>query len=278
MDKAKKLKEWYQWGKDAYKSTAKMMQNNSRHPDYDSKEKRDAIHDKFGESYLLEDKGDQRLIEKFGYTPEFILECKEEFRKGYASSRAWYAKADKKYQAILDSYKPIFEEAEKIAHAVDVSDIRDGFPCGSCHLYLQKYPETEALREALAHFNGSRSTDAYKYSLPIKFSGVIMAGAIGLLKNPHFKFDPEAPNVDDYLICGINAYYYRKALIDTRFCAVPLKTFHNEGGLSEYRSLETEKHDTVYLRKKFGEALNIKKNTAKAKVYHQYQRTLTIPF
>lgn len=63
-----------------------------------------------------------------------------------------------------------------------------------------------------------------------------------------------------------------------RFCAVPLKTFHNEGGLSEYRSLETERHDTLYLRKKFGEALNIKKNTAKAKVYHQYQRTLTIPF
>lgn len=127
-------------------------------------------------------------------------------------------------------------------------------------------------------FTSNANPLMYDVFEPIKFSGVIMAGAIGLLKNPHFKFDPEAPNVDDYLICGINAFYYRKALIDTRFCAVPFKTFHNEGGLSEYRSLETEKHDTIYLRKKFGEALNIKKNTAKAKVFHQYQRTLTIPF
>ena len=113
---------------------------------------------------------------------------------------------------------------------------------------------------------------------PIKFSGVIMAGCIGLLKNDKFKFCPEAKNVDDYLICGINAYYFRKALIDTRFCCVPIATFHSTGGLSEFRSLETEKADTIFLRRKFGEALTIKKNTAKAKVFHEYQRTLRIPF
>lgn len=169
MDKAKKLKEWYQFGKDAYKSASNMMQNNKHHPDYDTVEKREAIHDNYSMSYLLDSKGDQRLIEKFGYTPEFIAECKEEMKKGYNSSRAWYAKADKKYQAILDRYMPIFNEASEIAKNVDVSDIQDGFPCGSAHLYLQKYAETEELRDALAHFNNDSSSDQYKYELPIKF-------------------------------------------------------------------------------------------------------------
>lgn len=166
--KALKLKEWYQWGKDQYKSTRNMMSNNRHHPDYDTVEKREAVHDKFGESYLLNDKGNQRLIEKFGYTEDFIVECKEEFKKGYASSRAWYAKNDGKFQAVIDQYMPIFKKAEELALSIDVSDIEDGFPCGSAHLYLDKYPEAEELRKALAHFSDSE-TDAYKYQIPVNW-------------------------------------------------------------------------------------------------------------
>lgn len=169
INKEKKLKEWYGWGKDAYKSTANMMRNNSHHQDYDTHEKREAVHDTYGDSYLLKDGGDERLRTRFGYSDDFIADCKEQFKKGYDSSRNWYKKADAKYQAILDRYMPIFKEAEAIASAVDVSDIKDGFPCGSAHLYLQKYAEAEDLYEALGHFNGSRDTDAYKYRLPIKF-------------------------------------------------------------------------------------------------------------
>lgn len=166
--KALKLKEWYQWGKDAYKSQRNMMSNNSHHPHYDTVEKREAIHDKFGESYLLNDSGDQRLIEKFNYTPDFILLCKEEFKKGYNSSRSWYAKNDGKFQAVIDKYMHIFKKAEEIASKVDVSEIDDGFPCGSAHLYLDKYPEGEELRKALAHFSDSE-TDAYKFQIPVNW-------------------------------------------------------------------------------------------------------------
>lgn len=163
-----KLKEWYGWGKDAYKSTAKMMRGNIHHPDYDTVEKREAVHDKYGDSYLLSDSRKEVLKTKWGYTDEDVALAIEQFKKGYDSSRAWYKRADAKYQAVIDQYAPIFAEASEVASRVDVSDIQDGFPCGSAHLYLQKYPEAEDLYEALAHFAGDKS-DAYKYKLPIEF-------------------------------------------------------------------------------------------------------------
>lgn len=164
----KKIKEWYQWGKDAYKNTAKMMNTNCHHPDYNTKEKREAIHDLYGESYMLNDRNRENLKIKFKYTDEDVDIAFSEFKKGYDSSRAWYRKADAKYQAVLDKYQVIFDGARQIALNVDVSNIKDGFPCGSAHLYLQKYPETEDLYEALGHFSGDKS-DAYKYKLPIEF-------------------------------------------------------------------------------------------------------------
>lgn len=167
LSEAKK-KEWYQWGKEAYKSTANMARTNCHHPDYNTKEKVEALHDNYGDSYLLKPERIEVLKSKWGYTDEAVAEALQQFKDGYNGSRQWYAKADKKFQAVIDQYKPIFDEASKIAHSVDVSDIRDGFPCGSAHLYLQKYPEAEELYKALAHFSSS-STDVYKYELPIKF-------------------------------------------------------------------------------------------------------------
>ena len=164
---AKKIKEWYNWGKEAYKNTDRMMRNNSGHPDYDTPEKREAIHNKYGNTYMLDEKHAIRLKNTFNYDDEDIAEAHKEFKKGYEASRKWYKKADEKYQAIIDEFMPIFKKAEMMARAIDVSDIKDSFPCGSAHLYLDRYPEHEKLREALGHFATSE-TEAYKYRIPIK--------------------------------------------------------------------------------------------------------------
>lgn len=165
----KKIKEWYQWGKDYYRSTVRMMRNNSHHPDYDTPEKRElSLDNAIEEHYNFSEKGRERLKSRFSYTDEDLDLAKDKLVAGFNASRKWYVKEDEKYQAILDKYRPIFEEAERIANAVDVSDIKDGFPCGSAHLYLQRYPEAEDLYKALGHFKTS-STEAYKRELPIKF-------------------------------------------------------------------------------------------------------------
>ncbi len=163
-----KREQWHKWGKEAYKNTASMMRNNSHHKDYQTLEQREAVHDKStDESYLFGASHIQRL-KTLGYTDESILEAKSAYKKGYESSRAWYRKADEKQRAVIAKYQPIFDEAQKIAESVDVSDIRDGFPCGSAHLYLQHYAEAEDLYKALGHFESS-SLEAFRRELPIKF-------------------------------------------------------------------------------------------------------------
>jgi hypothetical protein len=164
----KKLLEWRKWGKEAYASNANMMKNNSHHPDYKTEEQREAVHDNFADSYILSEKRKEVLLSsKFNYTEEDYSKAVEAFKDGYNASRQWYKRADMKYQAIIDKYMPIFKEAEAIANSVDVSDIKDGFPCGSAHLYLQKYAEAEDLYKAIGHFSTS-STDVFKYELPLK--------------------------------------------------------------------------------------------------------------
>ena len=168
-----KAKEWREWGKQAYKSCASMMRGNIHHTDYNTLEKREAIHDanERGEgqsAYNWTAQGRERLASRFGYTDTAIDEARAMWLEGYSASRKWYKREDAKMQAVIDRFMPIFEEASRIAHAVDVSDIKDGFPCGSAHLYLQRYAEHEDLRKALGHF-GDSSTDAYKYELPIKY-------------------------------------------------------------------------------------------------------------
>jgi len=171
----KQSKEWRNTGKENYRQTISTQHRTilSLDENYDIKKKEERMSEEqdfttitdyyFPESYI------ERLKNKWQYTDEMIQEAKEEWIKGYKASREWYKRADKKYKSIIDKYAPIFREASEIAESVDVSDIQDGFPCGSAHLYLQKYAEVEDLYKALGHFNGSKNSEYYKYELPIKF-------------------------------------------------------------------------------------------------------------
>lgn len=167
-----KRKEWRTWGKDAYKSAANMMRNNSHHPDYDTREKREAIHDanervEGDNAYQFSENGRERLKSRFGYTDEMIEEARQCFIDGYKASRTWYKREDQKQQSVLDEYASVFEEASRIAHAVDVSDIKDGFPCGSAHVYLDYADRDTKLGKALRHFNNGHSFQ-YQLQIPIK--------------------------------------------------------------------------------------------------------------
>lgn len=163
----KKIKEWRKWGKDAFKSSRNTAKDNYHHPDFNSPEKKEVFYDNYGDSYLLTDKWVEKLKSKWGYNDDDISKAFEAFKEGYNSSRQWYKKNDAKFQVILNNYKPIIKQAEELAKNINVSDIKDGFPCGSAHLYVQQCAEMEDLRKALGHFATSE-TEVYKYRLPIK--------------------------------------------------------------------------------------------------------------
>lgn len=117
----------------------------------------------------------------------------------------------------------------------------------------------------------------YHEMKPIRLTG-ILNGDIGLLEGSKLFFSDKAVVTEDYWICALNAYHHRMMWVDERFATSGVSTFHNKGGCSNYRTLEQEAEDTMFLRKTFGECITLKKDTSIAKRKHPYQRGLKIPF
>lgn len=109
--------------------------------------------------------GKERLMGRFGYTEESFNEKLELYNESFWRCHALRQKNTDKHDKVIARYKQIFDEASKIAAAVDVSDIKDGFPCGSVHLYLTADMQETDLGKAVAFQNRDSNTDAYKYSI-----------------------------------------------------------------------------------------------------------------
>jgi len=95
----------------------------------------------------------------------------EVYNEAFWKSYAWWQRKNAENEKVLAKYEPIFKEAEAVANAVDVSDIKDGFPCGWVYIYLKD--EKSELGKALRSIKGG---DAYSakvcywstYQLPVK--------------------------------------------------------------------------------------------------------------
>jgi hypothetical protein len=132
-------------------------------------------------------------------------------------------------------------------------------------------------------FNKTRTLFIYNALRPILLSGYVTGCAIGLLRGSRISYDPLSTAVEDFCVAGLNAYYHRKAFIDMRFNFVQEATFKKAGGLGSYRTIETEKQDTLLLRRLFGETISIKAESfgggcTKTNNHNPYGRTMKIPF
>ena len=123
---------------------------------------------------------------------------------------------------------------------------------------------------------------------PYKLNSIFSGGAFGVLRGePGCKIElpyhePGVALCEDYYLILINAYYHRYCLINNRFYEQSI-TFRNVGGLSEYRSTAGEKEAFLYLKKKFGAAVQRKPqgvtNEGKLrKASSPYERVLNIPY
>ena len=109
----------------------------------------------------------ERLVSQFNYSEKqadyMINFFNTSFWRGY---EYWNSRKEIE-NAKMKEYEPIFKEAEKIAEKVDVSDIQDGFPCGSAHLYLSPNSNSE-LEKLLKSKNCSYDSLPFSLKLPIK--------------------------------------------------------------------------------------------------------------
>lgn len=127
-------------------------------------------------------------------------------------------------------------------------------------------------------FNKNPNVMMYKPFAPFKMSGYATGCAFGLLEGSAIQFTTKTIAVEDFFISGLNAYHHRKAFFDMRFNFVQKDTFTNLGGLADFRTSETEKNDTLFLRRMFGSAIRLKNDTASARNKNPYGRTIKITY
>ncbi len=117
----------------------------------------------------------------------------------------------------------------------------------------------------------------YHEMKPINLTGALN-GDIGIIDGSKLYFDVRSGFADDYWISAYNAYTHRYMWQDERYYAYAKDTFSNTGGAANHRTMETEKENTLFLRKMFGECITLKQDTKLAKRKFEAQRNFKCPF
>lgn len=114
---------------------------------------------------------------------------------------------------------------------------------------------------------------------PFKLSGFVQGGSFGFLEGFNMVLPDECVAATDYFLSAINAYFHRKAFIDLRYAFTSKEgTFKSTGGMSDFRTKDTERNDYMLLKKYFGEAIQKKTRSGLKPIQNQWERTLKIPF
>ncbi len=127
--------------------------------------------------------------------------------------------------------------------------------------------------------NSARPVD-YSPMKPYKLTGYGVGGSHGFLEGYNMIIPDNCISGQDYFLSASNAYFHRKAFINLRYAFTSKEgTFTSTGGMSEHRTLETEKSDYWLLKEYFGDVIQRKKATSMRKsLANEYERILRIPF
>lgn len=145
-------------------------------------------------------------------------------------------------------------------------------------LINETYYNSKQVGAYLYGFNNDPVPTHYNQHKPFMFQGYINGCAMGLNKSESLYFSEETIACESHWITLLNAYHHRYCFIDKRFHFQQKtnSTFMLKGGQTGKRTIESEKQDTLFLRKTFGNSVIIKKEKNKTKQLHEYQRQLNI--
>ncbi len=120
----------------------------------------------------------------------------------------------------------------------------------------------------------------YNSMAPFKLTGFVMGGSFGFLDGFNMVLPDECVAACDSFLSAVSLFYHRYHLIDTRYSFKSKEaTFKSVGGMSDFRTLETEKEDFILLRKYFGDAIELRKKPVSRKsLQHPYERKLIPPW
>ena len=155
---------------------------------------------------------------------------------------------------------------------------QDISPNNIYELIQETYKKSKDVGSYLFGFNNDPNPTHYNQHKPFVLNSYINGCAFGLIKNENLYFDEETVACESHWINLLNAYHNRFCFIDKRFHFRQKKdsTFLLPGGQTAKRTLQTEKADTIFLKKKFGDSVKLKKARNKTIQLHEFQRELNI--
>lgn len=119
----------------------------------------------------------------------------------------------------------------------------------------------------------------YNAHEPYELTGCMCEPCFGLLEGAiKLKCDPGIVASYEWYMSGLNAYYYRKIFIETRFTNVLPAKQNKVGGICDQRTMDTEKNDLRILIDSFGEAVVATRNKGQEAANIMFQKKLKIPF
>jgi len=127
-------------------------------------------------------------------------------------------------------------------------------------------------------FSTNQRPEFYAGFVPFLLSGQVTGGAYGITEGSKLWWNEQMKTGEDHWISCLNAYFYRKCLIDERFYLAQQSTFVGGGKLAEYRDNNTELNTFKILRQTFGETIIPKVRTKVAKNKSKFSRTILIRF
>ena len=163
--KTKKEKDFGEWAKNDVKSFLKKDEKVS-FEDWSKDLRANADY------YSLDRIGSVARSSGITLTPEQAQEIRAlYFIKLEASYKVQLTKFEKA-KKVVAKYQPLIDEAQKLVDSIDLSDLHDGFPCGSAFVYLEL---THELGEAIRQLNGGSgrshwSEKIYDAKFPVKYN------------------------------------------------------------------------------------------------------------
>lgn len=122
-------------------------------------------------------------------------------------------------------------------------------------------------------FNNSPVPVQFNGLKPYELSVMGCGGAYGINAGGNLRFCESTTACDSHYITLLNAFIHGQNLVNNLFGLEFKPTFKSNGGQANKRTLASEKKDTLFLRKQFGEIVQLRK-TSRNKANHKYQRSL----
>ena len=188
------------------------------------------------------------------YNPDVEIVCHPDSVKGLPAKRNWMAKHFTELFMIDDDVAYVQDMTIGIGEPSSIRNKNEVYD-----LIQILYAIAKLLGVSLFGFGNIPTPMQYNEFEPYKLTNRVTGCSYGVIYGENTVWNEDIPLKEDFWISGYVLYKERKILVDNRYHFVQKDTFVNAGGLSEFRSSQTEMKSILAIKKYFGDSISIKK-------------------